>query len=63
MKDIEILVGQGKRLVNDIIIVDSQMSNYTNKLTNGIFVPPFRLHNDLDDDILKMLLKYLGSFV
>ena len=63
IKDIEILLGQGKRHVNDILIVDTQMSNYTNKLTNGIFLPPYRLHNDVDDTILKVLLKYLGGFV
>ena len=39
------------------------MSNYTNKLTNGIFLPPYRLHNDSDDQILKMLLKYIGGFI
>ena len=63
VKDIGILLGAGKRVVNDVLIVDTQMSNYTNKLTSGIFIPPYRLHNDSDDQVLKMLLKYLGGFI
>ena len=39
------------------------MSNYTNRLTNGIFVPLYRLHEDPTDGALEILLKYLGDFV
>lgn len=63
IKDIDILLGEGNRIVNEILIVDTVMANYTNKLTNGIFIPPYRLHNDVEDNTLKMLLKYLGGFI
>ena len=39
VKSLEIL--QGNRRQSDIIIMDSHMSNFTNSLTNGIFVPSF----------------------
>ena len=39
------------------------MSNYTNRLTNGIFVPLYRLHEDPEDAVLEILLKYLGDFI
>ena len=39
------------------------MSNFTNRLTNGIFLPCYRMHEDENDVILRTLLKYLGSFL
>lgn len=38
------------------------MSNFTNKLTNGIYLPPYSLHDDKDDQMLKILGHYLVSF-
>ena len=39
------------------------MSNFTNRLTNGIFLPCYRMHEDESDKMLMVLLKYLGSFI
>lgn len=39
------------------------MHNFTNRLTNGIFVPGFKIHEDNTDTILKSVLKYLGEFI
>ena len=39
------------------------MSNFTNRLTNGIFLPCYRMHEDENDVMLKTLLKYLGEFI
>ena len=39
------------------------MSSFTNRLTNGIFVPCYRLHLDSEDNTLKSLLKYLFEFI
>lgn len=61
VKNIEILGGNRKQ--GDILIVDSQMSNFTNRLTNGIFLPCYRMHEDENDVMLKTLLKYLGEFI
>jgi hypothetical protein len=38
------------------------MSNYTNRLTNGIYVPVYNLHEDNQDIVLPILLNYLTSF-
>jgi hypothetical protein len=38
------------------------MSNFTNKLTNGIYLPPYSLHDDKNDKILQTLGHYLLSF-
>jgi hypothetical protein len=62
VKNIDILTGMGGRNPQDIIIVDCQMSNFTNKLTNGIYLPMYSLHNDKNDIMLKSLSKYLYSF-
>jgi hypothetical protein len=58
LKNIDLLTKERK--LNDIIMVDSIMSNYTNRLTNGIYLPPYSLH--IDDTILKELTNYLLSF-
>ena len=64
VKNIEILCGQANRLEKNIILVDSQMSNFTNKLTNGLYIPPIRFSQNQEGDMcLKSLLKYLVSFV
>ena len=39
------------------------MQSFTNRLTNGIFFPSFKLENSISDDLFKMLLKYLTEFV
>lgn len=62
-KNIEILIDKGGRSNQDVLIIDTQMANYTNRLTNGIFVPLYRLHEDPDDAVLTTLLKYLGDFI
>lgn len=38
------------------------MQNFTSKLTNGIFLPAYRLHEDATDQLLKSLLMYILSF-
>jgi hypothetical protein len=38
------------------------MSNFTNKLTNGIYLPMYSLHDDKNDIMLKSLSQYLHSF-
>ena len=38
------------------------MQNFTSKLTNGVFLPAYRLHEDQTDQLLKSLLAYLLSF-
>ena len=48
-KNIDLLTGLGGRQEQDIIIIDSQMQNFTNKLTNGIYLPAYRLHEDAAD--------------
>eukprot|EP00356_Strombidium_inclinatum_P012402 CAMPEP_0170479904 /NCGR_PEP_ID=MMETSP0208-20121228/947_1 /TAXON_ID=197538 /ORGANISM="Strombidium inclinatum, Strain S3" /LENGTH=68 /DNA_ID=CAMNT_0010752365 /DNA_START=2743 /DNA_END=2949 /DNA_ORIENTATION=+ len=39
------------------------MSNFTNKLTNGIFVPTFQLHQYDTEQVLASLSQYLQDFV
>ena len=58
LKNLDILLKE--REISSIIIIDSVMSNFTNRLTNGIYLPTFSLHND--DDILRDLTSYLLSF-
>ena len=62
VKNIDILTGMGGRNPQDIIIVDCQMSYFTNKLTNGIYLPLYSLHDDKNDKMLKSLGQYLQSF-
>ena len=56
MKHIQVLTAGG-RTEENIIFIDNTMSNFTNKLTNGIFVPAFLLSEQ--DFILKSLQQYL----
>ena len=58
LKNLDLLTKERK--ISEILIVDSVMSNFTNRLTNGIYLPPFSLHSD--DYILKDLAKYLATF-
>ena len=58
VKSLNLLIQERK--IGDMIIVDSVMSNFTDKLTNGIYLPPYSLHDD--DLILKELTSYLLSF-
>ena len=46
VKNMELLVEAGGRSPRDIIYVDTEMSSFTNKLTNGILVPTYRLNDD-----------------
>ena len=39
------------------------MHNFTKQLTNGIYIPPYRIHRDHDDFFLKYLCEYLLEFV
>ena len=39
------------------------MANFTNRLTNGIWLPTYRIIDDSEDDALKSLIKYLLEFV
>lgn len=50
------------RQEKDLIIVDNHMANFTNRLTNGIWLPTYRIIDDSEDDTLKILIKYLLSF-
>lgn len=52
VKNIEILTGDGGREENNILFLDNEMSRYTNRLTSGIHVPFYRLHNDQHDHLL-----------
>ncbi len=44
-------------------MVDTTLEAFTNRLTNGIFLPTQKLLDDENDKMLKILLKYLGNFV
>jgi hypothetical protein len=62
VKNMELLIGEGQRSEKDIIFLDTEMGSYTNRLTNGIYVPLFRASEYHSDSILKTLLKYLVEF-
>jgi hypothetical protein len=49
VKNLEILTGLGGRVDKNIIIVDNHLEAFTNKLTNGIFLPTYDLHLDQKD--------------
>jgi hypothetical protein len=51
------------RLKDDIILVDTNMHNFTTNLTNGIFLPPYALDKDHEDQWLLSLGHYLKTFV
>ena len=38
------------------------MQSFTTRLTNGIFIPSYRTNEEMDDTVLKSLLKYVDSF-
>ena len=61
MKNLDILLEN--RSKEQIVVVDTNMHHFTKQLTNGIYVPPYRIHRDQDDFILKYLLEYLLEFV
>jgi TFIIF-interacting CTD phosphatase-like protein len=42
VKSLELL--SANRFDKNIIIVDNRIANFTNRLTNGIWLPPYRLH-------------------
>jgi TFIIF-interacting CTD phosphatase-like protein len=48
--------------LDDIIIVDTNMHNYTLHLTNGIYLPPYTIDKDSSDKWLLMLGSYLKEF-
>lgn len=39
------------------------MSSFTKSLTNGVFLPSYRIHEDNNDFLLSSLQNYLLSFV
>lgn len=39
------------------------MQNFTHYLTNGIYLPPYRLNMDYNDELLKYLGEYLMEFI
>ena len=51
------------RKKEQVIIVDTNMHNFTLQLTNGIFIPSYRVHNDHEDTFLNSLREYLLEFV
>jgi hypothetical protein len=55
-----LLENRGK---DDIILVDTNMHNYTVHLTNGLYLPPYHLDKDHDDKWLYYLGQYLMEFV
>lgn len=59
----DVLTGEGGRQEHDIIMVDTELVSFTNRLTNGVFCPSFKLHEDPQDVTLKILFKYLYTFV
>ena len=61
IKNLEVLLG-GRKLEN-ILIVDTNMHHFTKQLTNGIFVPSYRIDRDNNDFILKYLKNYILEFV
>ena len=64
VKNMDILIGQGNRNEKEIIFIDTEMHSFTNRLTNGIFVPIFRVNSSNEEhNILKSLLQYLNSFI
>jgi len=61
VKSLEVLAeGRDEK---EMIVLDNHMSSFTNKLTNGIFVPSFQLHDFDTEEVLPSLAKYLNSFV
>ena len=60
VKSLDILTAN--RQEKDIIIVDNHMANFTNRLTNGIWLPTYRIIDDSEDHTLKILIKYLLDF-
>lgn len=64
VKNIDILCGKNSgRDASNIIVIDSQMTNFSNKLTNGIYLPPFRLNSVNDDICFNSLGNYLKTFI
>jgi hypothetical protein len=39
------------------------MHYFTLHLTNGIFLPPYKIDKDKTDDYLKLLAEYLKEFI
>lgn len=56
------LLTEGRSL-NDIIIVETYMGNYSQNLTNGLFIPTFHpLQSAQEDFWLAALSRYLATF-
>eukprot|EP00347_Sterkiella_histriomuscorum_P006363 403353046 len=60
IKNIDILLEN--RSKDDIILVDTNMHNYTVHLTNGIMIPAYHVDKDSQDHWLLDLSKYLKEF-
>lgn len=61
IKNIEILLENRNK--DDIILVDTNMHNYTVHLTNGIMIPAYHIDKDNNDHWLKHLGNYLIEFI
>lgn len=57
VKNIEALTFN--RSEKNIIFVDTSLSNFANRLTNGVWLPPVQMHSFEDDVALVSLLRYL----
>lgn len=61
IKNIDILLENRNK--DDIILVDTNMHNYTVHLTNGIMIPAYHIDKDSKDNWLVELAEYLKEFI
>lgn len=61
IKNIDIL--SENRSKDDLILIDTNMHNYTVHLTNGIYLPPYNVDKDQEDNWLLHLGHYLLGFI
>jgi hypothetical protein len=61
VKSLELLLLNRK--IENIITVDNIMQNFTYQLTNGVYLPSYKVNQDFDDNYLISLLDYLMSFI
>lgn len=61
IKNIDILLENRNK--DDIILVDTNMHNYTVHLTNGIMIPAYHADQDTQDYWLLHVSTYLKEFI
>ena len=61
IKNLNILLEN--RTLDDIIIVDTNMHHFTLHLTNGMYLPPYAVEKDSEDEWLVHLCGYLLTFL